>query len=171
MANSMELAPPKIPKFHLISCLWKCTVSAVFRVIRPKLCGNCPFLQSCYTRKLGEITDFIHCCAIYFTFYAKYYTFIYQFCMFNMRVLESVFKEIKFWYFTGCFLCLWKLILSYLKPLWQFFLKISRNNSFCDNWQYHHINKLYCEIREKRNISHFLKEKHAMRNSCFTLEK
>ena len=38
--------------------LWKGTVSAQFRAIRPKLCGNCAFPQNLHTRKLGEITVF-----------------------------------------------------------------------------------------------------------------
>ena len=31
---------------------------AEFRVIRPKLCGNCAFAQNSYTRKLVQITVF-----------------------------------------------------------------------------------------------------------------
>ena len=38
--------------------LWKGTVSAKFRAIRSKLCGNCAFPQNFHTRKLGEIMVF-----------------------------------------------------------------------------------------------------------------
>ena len=38
--------------------LWKDTVSAYFRGIRTKLCGNCAFPRNFHTRKLGEITIF-----------------------------------------------------------------------------------------------------------------
>ena len=38
--------------------LWKGTVSAEFRVIRLKLCGNCAFPQNFHISKLGEITVF-----------------------------------------------------------------------------------------------------------------
>ena len=38
--------------------LWEGTVSAEFRAIRPKLCGNCAFPQNFHTRKLEEITVF-----------------------------------------------------------------------------------------------------------------
>ena len=39
-----------------VKILWKHTVSAEFRVNRPKLCGNCAFSQNFHTRKLGKIT-------------------------------------------------------------------------------------------------------------------
>ena len=38
--------------------LWKGTVSAWFRAIRRKLCGDCAFPQNFRTRNLGEITVF-----------------------------------------------------------------------------------------------------------------
>ena len=38
--------------------LRKDTVSAEFRAIRPKLCGNCAFPQNFHTRKLGKVTAF-----------------------------------------------------------------------------------------------------------------
>ena len=38
--------------------LRKATVSAYFRAIRSKLCGNCAFPQNLHTKKLGEITVF-----------------------------------------------------------------------------------------------------------------
>ena len=38
--------------------LWKGTVSAQFRAICTKLCGNCVFPQNFHTIKLGEITVF-----------------------------------------------------------------------------------------------------------------
>ena len=38
--------------------LWKGTVSAEFRAIRLKLCGNCAFPQNFHISKLGEITVF-----------------------------------------------------------------------------------------------------------------
>ena len=44
--------------------LRKDKVSAVFRVIRPKLCGKCVFPQNVYTRKLGEITAFL--CSVFY---------------------------------------------------------------------------------------------------------
>ena len=42
--------------------LWKGTVSAGFRAIRPKLYGHCAFPQNVHTRKVGEIITF--CAAI-----------------------------------------------------------------------------------------------------------
>ena len=42
--------------FPGVEILWKHTVSAVFRVIRPKLCGNCAFLQKFHIMKFGVIT-------------------------------------------------------------------------------------------------------------------
>ena len=38
--------------------LQKGTVSAEFRAIRPKLCGNCAYPQNFHTKKLGEIAVF-----------------------------------------------------------------------------------------------------------------
>ena len=38
--------------------LWKGTVSALFRAIRPKLYRNFAFPQNFHTRKLGEISVF-----------------------------------------------------------------------------------------------------------------
>ena len=40
--------------------LWKGTVSAEFPSIRPKLSRNCTFPQNVHTRKLGEISIFLH---------------------------------------------------------------------------------------------------------------
>ena len=45
-------------QFSGVEILRKGTISAQFRVIRPKLCGNCAFPQNCHTRELGEITVF-----------------------------------------------------------------------------------------------------------------
>ena len=45
-------------KFPDVEILWKGKVSAQFRVIRSKLCGNYAFSQNFHTRKLGEITVF-----------------------------------------------------------------------------------------------------------------
>ena len=60
--------------------------------------------------------------------------------------------RLRFRYFAGCFLCLWKLMLM---SLWEIVLKISQNNSFCNNWGYHHIKKLRCAIcMQKKSISH-----------------
>ena len=42
--------------------MWKRTVSVEFRVIHPKLCGNCAYPQIFHTRKLGEITVFHAIC-------------------------------------------------------------------------------------------------------------
>ena len=44
--------------FPGIEILCKRTVSAEFRAIRPKLCGNCTFAQNFHTNKLGEILVF-----------------------------------------------------------------------------------------------------------------
>ena len=44
--------------FPGVEILQKGTVSAQFRAIRPKLCGNCAFPQNFHTRKSGEITVF-----------------------------------------------------------------------------------------------------------------
>ena len=41
-----------------VEILWKGKVSAYFRAIRPKLCGNRAFPQNFHTRKLDEITVF-----------------------------------------------------------------------------------------------------------------
>ena len=41
--------------FPGVEILQKGTVSAEFWVIRPELFGNCAFLQTFHTRKLGEI--------------------------------------------------------------------------------------------------------------------
>ena len=44
--------------FPSVDILWKGTVSKSFWKIFPKLCGNCAFSKSLYTRKLGEIKIF-----------------------------------------------------------------------------------------------------------------
>ena len=57
--------------------------------------------------------------------------------------------------FAGCFLCLWKLMLSHLKSTCHIILKIFRESRFNNNRLNHKINKLYCWIRVwKKNISH-----------------
>ena len=38
--------------------LWKGADSSQFRANRPKLCGNCVFLQNFHTGELGEISVF-----------------------------------------------------------------------------------------------------------------
>ena len=48
----------KIPQFELI--LWKGTVFAQFRGIRSKLFENFAFPQNFHTKKLGQITVFLH---------------------------------------------------------------------------------------------------------------
>ena len=40
-------------KFAGVEILWKGTVFAQFRTIRPKLCGNCALPQNFHTRKLN----------------------------------------------------------------------------------------------------------------------
>ena len=45
-------------EFPGVEILWKGTVSAKFRAIHPKLCGNCAFPQNFHTWKLGEIAVF-----------------------------------------------------------------------------------------------------------------
>ena len=44
--------------FPGVEILWKDTVFAWFRAIRPKLCRNCVFPQNFHTIKLDEITGF-----------------------------------------------------------------------------------------------------------------
>ena len=44
--------------FPGVKILWEDTVSAEFRANRPKLYGNCAFLQDFHTSKLGEILLF-----------------------------------------------------------------------------------------------------------------
>ena len=50
--------------------LWKDIVSAEFRAIRPKLCGNCAFPQNFYTRKLGEVSEFYALLVVYMDYHA-----------------------------------------------------------------------------------------------------
>ena len=55
--DSLNTSLCKMPYFHL-EILWKGTVSAEFRAIRLKLCGECAIPQNFHTTKLGEITAF-----------------------------------------------------------------------------------------------------------------
>ena len=45
-------------KFAVVEILRKGAVSAEFRVIHTKLCGNCDFPQNLHTRKLGKMAVF-----------------------------------------------------------------------------------------------------------------
>ena len=56
--NTIHTLLRKASIIHGVEILWKHTVSAEFRVIRPKFCSNCALPQNFNTTKLVEITVF-----------------------------------------------------------------------------------------------------------------
>ena len=70
----------------------------------------------------------------------------------------------RYWYFVGHFLCLSKLMLPYLKSIWQIILKTPRKNNFQRQLNVpSHKQTLLCSMHLEENIWNSFQEKH---NRC-----
>ena len=90
------------------------------------------------------------------------------------RIYLKVWLMPRHWYFVGCFISLFKLMLSCLRLLRKIILNASSQNSFCENSRYYLMNKPCVLHLWKKDISHSSKNtsrENAPQNKIQTLKK